>query len=340
MTKICTTICFLVLLVANWANAQNVKMISNELKERVDVEIDGKLFTSYRWAERIRRPVLLPIMTADGAFITRGFPIDTRSGETVGHPHQVGMSLSYGDVNGVDFWNNSTYRTAKELEKMGRIVHRKIVRIKSGKNRGEIVAQSDWITPDGKTILFETTKYIFQAKDKMRWIDRETVLTASAENVTFGDSKEGFFALHLNSELEQSSNIPEKIIDEKGNLSEPPKDYNFNGEYLNSENLTGDKIWGTVGKWASVSGRIGNEEVTAAVFDSPKNHSYPSYMMIRGYGLLTLNPFGRKLYEPNKEERKFVLEPKKSIEFRHRLLILAGKVGCETIEKEYQNFIK
>ena len=335
-----TTILLICLLFANWANAQNVRVISNEAKQRVDVEIGGKLFTSYRWEESIKRPVLLPIMTVDGGFITRGFPIETRNGETIGHPHQVGMSLSYGDANGVDFWNNSTFRTPKESERMGRIVHRKIVKIKSGKRSGELVTQSDWILPNGKVILFETTKYTFQAKGKTRRIDRETTLTANVENVTFGDSKEGMFAIHLTRELQQSSDVPEKTIDENGNISEPAIINNFTGEYSSSEGLTGDKIWGTLGKWASVSGKIGSEEVTVAVFDFPKNLNFPSYMMIRGYGLLALNPFGRKLYEPKLEARKFILEPKKSIKFRYRLLILAEKANPKTIEKEYQKFIK
>lgn len=340
MTRVFTTICFLALLFANWANAQTVKVIANEAKQRVDVEIDGKLFTSYRWEERIRRPVLLPIMTANGGFITRGFPIETRNGETVGHPHQVGMSLSYGDVNGVDFWNNSAFRTPKELERMGQIVHRKIVKIKNGKSRGELITESDWILPNGKKILTETTKYIFEVKDKIRWIDRETTLTAIDENVVFGDNKEGLFAIHLTRELNQPSNIPEKTIDENGKISEAAIINDFTGEFLNSEGLTGDKIWGMLGKWASVSGKIGNENVTVAVFDFPKNHNFPSSMMVRGYGLLALNPFGRKAFEPKSEARKFILETKRSLVFRHRLLILAEKAKSETIEKEYQKFIK
>lgn len=340
MTKIFTTICVLALFFANWANAQTVKVAVNEAKQRVDVEIDGKLFTSYRFEERIKRPVLLPIMTANGAFITRGFPIETRSGETVGHPHQVGMSLSYGDVNGIDFWNNSTFRTPKELERMGRIVHRKIVKIKSGKSRGVLITESDWILPNGKKILTETTKYIFEVEDKIRWIDRETILTANDENVVFGDNKEGLFAIHLTRELQQENQFPVKITDEKGIISEAKTNENLTGEFLNSEGLTGDKIWGTLGKWASASGKIGSEDVTVAVFDFPKNHNYPSSMMVRGYGLLALNPFGRKAFEPKSEARKFVLEPKKSVEFRHRLLILAEKAKSETIEKEYQKFIK
>lgn len=340
MTRALTTILLMSLAFGNSANSQSVRINPNETKERVDIEIDGKLFTSYRWDARIMRPVLLPIMTADGAFITRGFPIETRSGETIGHPHQVGLSLSYGDVNGVDFWNNSTFRSPKELERMGRIVHRKIVKIKNGKTRAELNTRSDWILPNGKTILFETTKYIFEVKGKVRLIDRETNLTANDENVIFGDSKEGLFAVHLTRELQQLSNVPEKTIDENGNISEPAMINNFTGEYFNSEGLTADKIWGTLGRWASVSGKIGTEEVTVTVFDFPKNLNFPSYMMIRGYGLLALNPFGRKLYEPKLEARKFSLERKKSIKFRHRLLILSEKAKLETIEKEYQRFIK
>jgi hypothetical protein len=284
--------------------------------------------------------VLLPIRTEGGAFITRGFPIETRGGETVGHPHQIGSSLSYGDVNGFDFWNNSTFRTAKELERMGRIVHRKIVKIKSGKNRGVLVAEADWVLPDGTKILSETTKYVFQANGKTRSIDRETRLTANDEKVVFGDNKEGFFAVHLARELQQENQFPVKITDEKGNLSEAKTNENLTGEYLNSESLTGDKIWGTPGKWAAVKGKIGNEPVTVAVFDSPKNHNFPSLMMVRPYGLLALNPFGRKAFDPNSEARNFVLEPKKSIKFNHRLLILAEKSTPATLEKEYRNFIK
>lgn len=320
--------------------AQTFKIVSNEAKERIDILIDGKLFTSYRWEERIKRPVLLPIMTYSGNFVTRGFPIETRNGETVGHPHQVGLSFVYGDVNGFDFWNNSTFRTAKELERMGKIVHRKALKIKAGKGKAELITQSDWISPKGKKILTEITKFVFQASGKTCWIDRETVLTANDETVTFGDNKEGLFMIHLNRQLQQNNQIPAKITDEKGNISEAKNNENLTGEYLNSERLLGEKIWGTLGKWASVSGKINGEEITVTVFDNPKNLNFPSSMMVRPYGLLALNPFGRKAFQSNEEPRKFILQPKKSIKFRHRLLILAEKFVFETIEKEYQNFIK
>lgn len=322
-----------------WTNAQTFKINQDESKQRVDVLIDGKIFTSYRWEERIKRPVLLPIMTSGGNFVTRGFPVETRSGEDIGHPHQVGACFVYGDVNGVDFWNNSTFRTSEELKRMGKIVHRKITKTKDGKGKAELVTESEWIMPNGKTILTETTKFTFTAQKNVRIIDRETNLTA-VETATFGDNKEGLFALHLSRELQQPSQTPEKITDEKGNISETTDHSTVTGEYFNSENVKGDKIWGTIGKWAAVSGKINAENISVAVFDHPKNYNYPSFMMVRGYGLLALNPFGKKAFDAKAEARKFVLEANKSVKFQHRLLIASEKFSPEEIEKEFRKFIK
>lgn len=319
--------------------AQRIDLVSEPSRSRVDVMIDGKLFTSYRYEERLRRPVLLPIMTAGGNFVTRGFPIETRDGEDIGHPHQVGCSLSFGSVNGADFWNNSPYRTPEELKHMGRIVHRRVVSSKSGKREAVLVTESDWIMPDGSTVLRETSRYRFFVDGTDRIIDRETKLTAVVDTV-FGDNKEGFFALHVARELQEPSDAPEKITDSKGVITTTTDNSLVTGSYFNSEGLRDEKnFWGTTGKWAAVSGRIRNEVVTVAVFDHPKNLNYPSRMMVRGYGLLALNPFGRKIYDPNAEERTHLLKKGSSIVFRHRVVI-AGKSGPAEIEKIYREFAK
>lgn len=333
------TICFLLLLTSGWANAQSVKLIPKEKEKRVDVEVDGKLFTSYRWDERIKRPVLFPVMSVGGNFLTRGFPIETRDGETINHPHQVGVSFSYGDVNGIDFWNTSTFRSAKELERMGTIVHRKIVKIKSGNGRGELETESAWTHPNGNVLLLERTKYIFHAAGDQRWIDRITTLNASGADVVFGDNKEGLFAMHLNVNLQQENQFPVKITSASGVISERTSAKDLTGVYLNSEGLIGEKIWGMPGKWASVTGRLGSEDVTIAIFDAPSNHNFPSNMMVRPYGLLALNPFGQKAFVPEKETRKFTLRARHKMTFRHRLVIFSEKAVAQTIEKEYQKWV-
>ena len=321
------------------ADAQFVGVQRMDSEKRADITVNGKLFTSFRGDERIMRPVLYPIFSSGGSYVTRGFPFETRDGDTVDHPHQVGSSLSYGNVNGIDFWNSSTFRTAEEMKRMGQIRHTAIVSTKSGVGSGELVTAAAWVGPDGTTILTEKTKYTFHVSGAQRWIDRETRLIALLDDVTFGDSKEGFFAIHLPSELEQNDQTKVKVTTAKGAISPRERFDILSGVYSNSEGLTTEKnIWGTTGRWAAVSGKIGSENVTVAMFDHPSNTNFPSRMMVRGYGLLALNPFGQKQFDSRLEERKFVLKLGESITFRHRLLIASGAIANTAIEEEYKKF--
>jgi hypothetical protein len=318
-----------------------VYLVRSEAAKRVDVTVNGKLFTSYRWDDRIMRPVLYPIVSAGGSFVTRGFPFEIRDGDTIDHPHQVGCSLSYGNVNGIDFWNSSTFRTAEEMKKMGRIVHTAVVSTRNGLGAAELVTTAAWVAPDGMTLLTEKSHYTFYVSGTRRWIDRETRLTALIGDVTFGDSKEGMFAIHLPSELEQTDQTKVKVTTRDGTISVRGETDLLSGVYSNSEGLTTEKdIWGTLGKWASVSGKIRSENVTVAIMDHSSNTNFPSRMMVRGYGLLALNPFGQKQFDAKLEERRFVLKQGKSITFQHRLLIASGNAPTALIEDQYKEFNK
>ncbi len=108
----------------------------NEAARRVDVTVDGKPFTSYIWPTSLKKPVLYPLRTAKGTLVTRGFPLEPRKGERVDHPHHVGLWFNHGDVNGLDFWNNSDDIPAARASKMGTIVHQKVVEAKGGAGPG------------------------------------------------------------------------------------------------------------------------------------------------------------------------------------------------------------
>jgi hypothetical protein len=321
------------------APAQTITVVPKPAETRVDIMIDGKLFTSYRWDEKIKRPVLFPIMSAGSNFVTRGFPIETRDDETINHPHQVGSSLVYGDVNGIDFWNNSPFRNTEELKRMGRIDLKEVIRTKSGERRGELVTRSDWVHPNGKTMLEETTKLTFNTDGRKRWIDRETVLKAVGEDVVFGDNKEGFFAVHLNVGLQQDDQFPVKVTSAGGVISERKTSNGLTGKYFTSEGIAGNALWGTPAKWAAVTGAIEGEKITVAVFDHPENLNFPSNMMVRPYGLLALNPYGQKAFVPTKVERKFTLAAGKSVLFKHRLAVFPKVAEKAVIDAEYQRFI-
>src|SRR5262245_10767439 len=170
---------------------RGVHLAVNEAARRVDVTVGGKPFTSYIWPDTIKKPVLYPLRSSTGAIVTRGFPLDPRPGERVDHPHHVGLWFNYGNVNGVDFWNNSDSVKHDPNHPYGTIVHRKILRTVNGKDRAELDVEMDWVMPDGKRVLKEETRFIFRAGPNLRAIDRITKLTALDKRVLLNDDKEG-----------------------------------------------------------------------------------------------------------------------------------------------------
>ncbi len=197
-----------------------VTVVPNEASNRVDVFVDGQPFTSYIWPNTLMKPVLFPLRDAGGIPITRGWPMEPRAGERTDHPHHVGFWFNYENVNGVDFWNNSTALPAEQQAKMGRIEHRKILKTSSGAGRGELEVEADWIMPDQKPIMDEKTDFIFRTAPGIRIVDRITTLTALDQPVVFKDSKDGLIGLRVRRELEQPETDTVTYTDASG--ARPP----------------------------------------------------------------------------------------------------------------------
>jgi len=323
------------------AQERGVRVVKNEASRRVDVLVDGQPFTSYIWPESLTKPVLYPLRTAQGTIVTRGFPLNPRPGERVDHPHHVGLWFDYGNVNGVDFWNNSTSLAPEQRKKMGTIVHRRITRASGGKDRGQLDVEMEWVMPDGQAILREATTFVFHAGPNLRSVDRITTLTALDKRVVFHDDKEGMLGMRVRRELEQPSNEPLVFTDSSGRPTTVKvlDNTGVSGLYRSSEGKTGDAVWGTRGRWTMLTGRVGEESVTLVVFDHPNNIGYPTYWHARGYGLFAANPLGQEVFSNGKEKLNFTLAPKQSVTFRYRLLILSGPTTPDEVEAQYRRFV-
>ena len=319
---------------------KGVRVVPNEAARRVDVYVDGGPFTSYVWPESLKRPVLYPLRAPGGVDVTRGYPLDPRPGERVDHPHHVGLWFSYGDVNGVDFWNNSTALKPEAQARMGTTAHRRVVSAAGGRDSGELVVEADWLMPDGKTILRETTKFVFHAGRGVRAVDRVTTLAAQGARVALRDNKEGVLGLRVRRELEHPSDKPEVFTDASGRPTEVPKLDNtgVTGQYLTSEGKRGEDAWGTRARWTTLAGRVGAGTVTVAILDHPRNVGHPTYWHARGYGLFAANPLGQEVFSNGKEKLNFALDPGQSVTFRHRLLLFAEAVTPERMEAQYKRF--
>ena len=82
-------------------NKQQIKLENFTDAKRIDITVDGKLFASYCYSDTLKKPILFPVIAADGITVTRGFPLVPRKGEQVDHPHQTGYWFNYGNVNDI-----------------------------------------------------------------------------------------------------------------------------------------------------------------------------------------------------------------------------------------------
>lgn len=325
--------------------APRLELLVSESPDRVDISVDGRPLTSYLFDDSVallKKPVLYPIWTSSGRPVTRGYPLSLIPGERADHPHQVGSWMNHGDVNDLDFWNNSGARPREDSALYGTIRHREIVHMESNGPRATLTVGLDWLRPDGTHILDERTTFEFAADGAARTIDRTTTWTALDDTVVIQDSKEGLFAIRVAKPLEHASDRSDPFVASGDSLTEPMVDSSYaTGHYRSSEGIEGKAVWGTRAKWTMLSGDLNGEAVTLAIFDHPENLGYPTYWMARPYGLFSANPLGAAVYSNGAESSATLLAPRESITFRYRLLVYSGSVlPPESIEAYYAQFIR
>jgi hypothetical protein len=318
----------------------SIEFVNKEADKKLDVMVDGKLFTSFCWPDNVYKPVLYPVITSEGTEITRGFPLKPREGERNDHIHQVGIWFNYGNVNGLDFWGNG-YRGIKEPNG-GVIKHLRIERLASRKGEGSFVSVEAWLSPGGKKLLDERSEYHFIVRDSIRIIDRIVTLTAGDTAVLFKDTKEGMFGIRVARQLELPSKEGVILLDASGNPMQVKDTLNsgVTGNYLSSEGITGEAVWGTRARWMNLSGFIGNEKISIVVCDHPKNPGYPTYWHARGYGLFAANPLGWNDFTKNKEQLNFSIPATKTAKFRYRVIISSAHLTDNEINGYCDEFSK
>ena len=271
--------------------------ITAQGKDKISVEIDGKPFTDFYIGPQASKPYLHPLRTADGKSVTRGYPmVPDVSGEPHDHPHHKGLWFAHGDVNGYNFWaGDPEVPLDPKFKGRGNIVLERVSKITSGKSSGSIAATFLWKASTGEVLLAESRTMTFYSDPQFRRFDFEATLSPQ-EEVTFGDTKEGMFAIRVAPAL---NNI------------------------LDSHNKTTEKnTWGKRSEWVDFSGTIDGATYGITVMDHPSNPRYPAYWHVRDYGLLAVNIFGVHDFEnaPSRDA-SLTIRPGQPLRFRYRVII-------------------
>jgi len=281
-------------------------------KDLISVDVDGKPFTIFHYGAESGKPYLAPLRSASGKIVTRRFPMEEAAGDSRDHVHHTGLWFSYDDVNGVKFWENDP---SYAHPNMGRIVVRS-AEFKEGDRSGTLTATMEWRDPNGKALLLDSRNMVFYSDPSLRIIDFEIALTA-AEDVTFGDTKEGAFAIRL----------AETLTEKKG------------GRMADADGrATMAQVWGKRSNWVDCAGDVEGEKLGIAIFDNPQNPRHPTYWHARDYGLFALNPFGAHAFDPAQPESHWQLPKGKQIVFRWRVVIHPGDAESGHVADLYKAY--
>lgn len=282
--------------------------------DRVPIDVDGQPFTTFYYGADANKPYLAPLRSATGKIVTRHYPMETVEGESRDHVHHRGLWFSYDDVNGIKFWGNDpSYKTAD----IGKIVVEN-AKLESHAGSAVVKAVMNWNDPTGKTLLRENCVMTFYSKPALRVIDFDITLTAP-DKVTFGDTKEGAFAIRLADALAEKNG----------------------GKMVNAEGATGMKnVWGKRSNWVDYFGTLEGEQLGIAIFDHPSNPRHPTYWHSRDYGLFALDPFGQHAFDESAPESHWTVEAGGSLHFRWRVVIHSGDAASAHVAELYKQYAK
>lgn len=302
------------------AKIPKVEFKNKEQEKKVEVFVDGKFFTAYIYPDNMEKQSLYPILSASGKTITRGFPLNPRPFERVDHPHHVGLWFNFGDVNGLDFWNNSFAIKPADKPKYGTVKFKKIV--SENAKKGELVTSSEWVDVNNNVLLNEETTFTFSGTGYQRSIQRTSKLTA-VQPVTFTENKEGLIGLRMDRAFEEPATKAEKFLDANGIETEVPvlNNAGVNGVYRNAEGIKGAAVWSKRSPWVALRADKEGEILTIVILDHPRNPNYPAWSHARGYGLFATNNLGGRAFDKKAEEVKISLTANQILVFTHKIVI-------------------
>ena len=249
-----------------------------------------------------KKPCLYPL-TAHGANVLRGYPLEDRPGEAKDHPHHTGIYFAFGDVNGREYWSKTP------------IVHKRVVRREAGPVAARLMLENAW----GEDLLETQDVWVHNAGDDAV-VDIAITLTAAQGPAVLGKdakmAKEGAFAVRVATGLtdpdKKSKNPGESlIVDAKGNRGEPA-------------------VRKDDAPWVDYAGTVDGRKVGVAVMDHPSSFRHPPNWHVRAYGLFAANPWILR-----GESR---LEKGESLTLRYRVYVHAGGADDGKVADVYAGF--
>lgn len=236
------------------AVAPALKLSAQRFDDRIDVRVDDRVFTAYRFGAGQKYPYFYPV---NGPL--SGVSVTTES--ALPWPHHRSLFFGCDKVNGGNYW--------QEGNEEGQIVSRGATIASAGPGHVEIRDECDWRKPGASPVLSDRREIRVEAPSRSLRIIRFRVTLVAQTEVRIERTNHSLFAARMAPELSVTSG----------------------GTLVNSAGASGEKgTYGVSAAWADVSGtRFGMRE-GLAILESPKNRWYPSKWFTRDYGFFSPTP--------------------------------------------------
>jgi hypothetical protein len=234
--------------------ATSQKVTAKIEKDQVVVNIDGKLFTCYKFADSQKYPYFWPV---NGPLSSKS--ITTETSEP--YPHHHSLLFGCDRVNGGNYW--------QDVNERGQILSQGP---KITEAEGQQIVLTDtclWKQP-GKEPVIEDTRWITicAPSEKLRIIDFKITITPLVD----------IEILKTNHSLFSARVVPELSVQSGGTL-------------INAEGNTSEKgTFGAASAWCDYSGTRNDVTEGIAILQNPKNRWYPSKWFTRDYGFFSPTP--------------------------------------------------
>jgi len=234
--------------------AASQKVTAKIEKDQVVVDVDGKLFTCYKFANSQKYPYFWPV---NGPL--SGKSITTETSEP--YPHHHSLFFGCDRVNGGNYW--------QDVNKRGQILSQGPKIAEASEQRIVLTDTCLWKQPGKEPVIEDARRITISApSEKLRIIDFKITMTPLVD----------IEILKTNHSLFSARVVPELSVKSGGTL-------------INAEGNTSEKgTFAATSPWCDYSGTRAGAVEGIAILQNPANRWFPSKWFTRDYGFFSPTP--------------------------------------------------